>query len=580
MHFPRVLLRSPWNGPWREFSNPLEIIETRDPTRVRSCLAEVDTAVRRTGGCAAGFVAYEAAAAFGLPVLDPSVDQLPLVWFGIYARDRITRLENLDDRDAPTAATWRASLTHDQYRDALRRVRAHIEAGDTYQINFTWKLQSNFDGDALALLARLDAAQRGRWSAYVDLGRHAICSASPELFFALDGHRLECRPMKGTAPRGLSSAADLREADGLRHSAKNRAENVMVVDMTRNDLGRIARVGSVATPSLYEVERYPAQWQMVSSVIADVDHPSLERMFAALFPSGSVTGAPKHRSMSIIRNVEGTPRGIYTGAIGTFEPGRAHFNIAIRTVTVDRHSGLATFGVGSGIVWDSVDRDEFEECRVKASILTRSDPEFELLETIAWIPGRGFLLLDGHFERLRASAAYFGFALPTQETLGSALDHSVRGCSSPAKVRLLLSRAGAVRCDAVVLVERPSPLRVTLAAQAIDSADVFLYHKTTIRKVYDDAQGLAPHADSVILHNERGEITEATDSNVVVEIDGQKVTPPVECGLLSGVKRQELLAAGEIVERRVTVEELQQARELWLINSVRGWMPATLGLST
>jgi para-aminobenzoate synthetase/4-amino-4-deoxychorismate lyase len=570
----RVLLRTPWQGPWRDFSAPVEIFATRDIGEVRACLAAVDASVKRSGFTAAGFVAYEAAGAFGLPVLPLPDNDFPLVWFGLFPHDRITRVSALDDgRRAYAASDWRASLLHDGYVDRVRRIRTHIEAGDTYQINFTWKLASPFEGDPVSLLQDLDGAQRGRWSAYVDIGRHAICSASPELFFSRDGTRIECRPMKGTAPRGLWSEADRERALSLRTSGKNRAENVMVVDMTRNDLGRVARVGSVRADPLFEVERYPGQWQMVSTVTGDVATSNLESMFAALFPSGSVTGAPKHRSMDIIREVEGAPRGIYTGAIGTIGPERAHFNVAIRTVHVDRDRGLAEFGVGSGIVWDSIDRDEYDECLVKASILTRRDPVFELLESIGWTPEDGWRRLDAHLDRLRDSAEYFGFVMPADDALGDALDRSIAGCRTASKIRLLVGRDGVVRCSSAPLVAKKSPLKAALAAAPIDPASVFLYHKTTMRQVYDEARRSRPDADAVILWNSRGDVTESTEANVVVEIAGRKVTPPVTCGVLPGVERRALLDAGVIQEQRITLEDLSRAGSIWLINSVRGWMP-------
>jgi para-aminobenzoate synthetase/4-amino-4-deoxychorismate lyase len=259
---PRVLLRSPWGGPWLEFSRPDRIITTRDPGAVRACLAEVDAAVQRGGDVAAGFVAYEAAAAFGLPVLELPDDDFPLVWFGLYRADRISSVSAIAGLDPASAAgAWRPSILHEAYLDGIRRIRARIEAGDTYQINYTWKLTAPFDGDPLPVLAALDAAQRGQWSAYIDIGRHAICSASPELFFAIDGSRIECRPMKGTSPRGLWSADDRRRAAELAASPKTRAENVMVVDMTRHDLGRIARVGSVrASRSTWTVRIATLKW--------------------------------------------------------------------------------------------------------------------------------------------------------------------------------------------------------------------------------------------------------------------------------------------------------------------------------
>ena len=576
MDAPVVYLRTPWNGPWRKFTRPDAIFETRVAADVDGILAEVDAATRRTKGYAAGFVAYEAASAFGLPVREPSDNDLPLVWFGLFPAERVESVDAPRPGGAHQVGPWQPSISHDAYRRGIERIRSRIEAGDTYQINYTWRLRAPFAGDPLSLLVALDAAQRGAWSAYLDTGRHVICSASPELFFLMDGERIECRPMKGTAPRARSAAADRSRGQALASSEKNRAENVMVVDMTRNDLGRVARVGSVVVPSLFAVEQYPAQWQMVSTVSAVAEAPTLPSLFAALFPSGSVTGAPKHRSMSIISGLECGPRGIYTGAIGMFSEERAHFNVAIRTVHIDREREIAEFGVGSGIVWDSIEGDEYEECLIKASILTRHEPVFELLESLAWSPDKGFVLLEAHFDRLRASAVYFDFEPVSDLALREALDESVRRCTAPQKVRLRVARDGGVRADASDLTGFPEPRRAALATQPVSVDDVFLYHKTTMRKVYEEAQRSRPDADVVILWNTNGEITEGTDANIVVDVDGRRVTPPVECGLLPGVMRGALLDAGEISEARVTIDQLRDASAVWLINSVRGWMTVAM----
>ena len=582
MDAPSVFLRTPWNGPWRKFTRPDAIFETRVATDVCGILAEVDAAIRRTRQtktCAAGFVAYEAASAFGLPVREPSDNELPLVWFGLFPAEHIESVDAPRPSGAHRVGPWQPSIPHDAYQRGIESIRSRIEAGDTYQINYinyTWRLRAAFEGDPLSLLVALDAAQRGAWSAYLDLGRHVICSASPELFFLMDGERIECRPMKGTAPRGRSSAADRARGQALASSEKNRAENVMVVDMTRNDLGRVARVGSVTVPSLFAVEQYPAQWQMVSTVSAVAEAPTLSSLFDALFPSGSVTGAPKHRSMSIISGLECGPRGIYTGAIGMFSEHRAHFNVAIRTVHIDRQREIAEFGVGSGIVWDSIEGDEYEECLIKASILTRHEPVFDLLESLAWSPDEGFVLLEAHLDRLRASAVYFDFEPVSDLALREALDASVRGCTVPQKVRLRVARDGRVRAEAAELTGFPEPRRAALAAQPVSLDDVFLYHKTTRREVYEEAHRSRPDADVVILWNTNGEITEATDANVVVEVGGRRVTPPVACGLLPGVMRGALLDAGEIFEERVTIDQLRDASAAWLINSVRGWMTVAM----
>jgi len=570
-----LLLRTPWDGPWLSFQNPSAVITAWEPGDVRRCLDEAERA-SRDGFYAAGFVTYEAAAAFGLPVHAPVPGGLPLACFGIFPRENVHRTAAVAFH-GDGIANWTASIDRDEYACAFRRIKEHIASGDTYQLNFTFRLRAPFDGDPRALFADLVAAQRGAWSAYVDLGTHAICSASPELFFSLNGGRIECRPMKGTMPRGLTSAADVMQADRLHTSAKNRSENVMIVDLIRNDLGRIARVGSVIVDSLFDVERYPRHWQMTSTVTADVDGTGLAEIFAALFPSGSVTGAPKQRSMEIIRALEPAPRGMYTGAIGMIDPlGRGHFNVAIRSVTIDRARQEAEFGVGSGIVWESIERNEYDECQIKAAILTTREPAFRLLETLKWEPDSGFVLIDRHLDRLHQSADYFGFRVPIVE-IRATLEGALSGRARAAKVRVLLAQDGEVECEVLDLGPvLDSPLRVALAASPVSAGDVFLYHKTTQRAVYARARASRPDVDAVLLWNEDGEMTEGTETNLVVELDGRRVTPPVECGLLAGTMRAELLVRGEIAEERVPKAALARATRMWLINSVRGWMEAEL----
>jgi para-aminobenzoate synthetase/4-amino-4-deoxychorismate lyase len=572
-----VILRTPWGGPWRAFREPSAVLTATKVDDVSRVIADVDRAVRTDGLYAAGFVTYEAAAAFGLPARPAEAGGLPILCFGLFTPDRVTFQGRPRAAGRFEHSTWDPSIDRAAYLEAVRRIRERIEAGDTYQINFTFRLRAKWSGDPLALLADLDAAQAGAWGAYVDTGRHVICSASPELFFSLNRNRLECRPMKGTAGRGLWPAADLARAEALRESTKDRAENVMIVDMVRNDLGRIARVGSVDVTSMFDVERYPRQWQMTSTVVCDARGARLPAIFDALFPSGSITGAPKHSSMDIIGALEDSPRGIYTGAIGYVSPnGRSHFNVAIRTITLDRDTRAAEFGVGSGIVWDSVDRDEYDECLLKASILAPRQEPFRLIETIGFVPGRGYLLLDRHFARLRASADYFGYVFDEAAARGM-LEIAIGDLRGASKLRLLLSRDGSLVCEAVDLVAGPPPpVRAAVAPDPVDPADVFLYHKTTRREIYERARASRPNADAVILWNKDGDVTEATEANVVAEIGGRKVTPPIESGLLAGTLREELLEAREIEARRVSVDELRRAERIWLINSVRGWMEATV----
>lgn len=583
-----VVLRTPWGGPWRRFTSPFRLITATSVEEVRAALVEVDREVTR-GAYAAGFVAYEAAAAFGLPCAEPP-GQLPLVCFGLFESSQIDALTRLP-RGAPVQlGGWRPSIDPTAYRDAIRQIKARIEAGDTYQINYTFRLAADFEGDPRTLMRELHAAQGGEWNAYLQTPGYAICSASPELFLSLDGGRMECRPMKGTAPRGFWPTQDLARAEALRGSEKNRAENVMIVDMVRNDVGRLATVGTVRADPLFAVERYPLQWQLTSTVKADVTTRSLLRIFEAMFPSGSVTGAPKHSAMRIIQELETTPRGVYTGAIGYVSPhGRAHFNVAIRTVVVDRDRRVAEFGVGSGVVWDSVAGDEYEECLVKAQMLSPAAPQrrhvpsyvvadppgFRLLETLLWMPGSGFALLDRHLDRLTASAACFGFAVDPAE-VRAMLANAVEDLAGPSRVRIQLEPDGGLLCEAVDLVPLPSPMTIALAGEPIDRFDLFLYHKTTRRGVYDRARAQRPDVHTVILWNEAGEVTEATDFNVVVELDGRRVTPPIDCGVLPGTFRAELLESGEIVEARVMKDDLRRARRIQLINSVRGAVEAVL----
>ena len=370
-----AVLRTPFAGPWRRFRNPVRVVTASRVDEVRAALADVERMVR--GGLyAAGFVAYEAAGAFDLPVKAAS-SSLPLVCFGLFPPDSVETLGRFRATGRAEVGQWQPSIDHDAYLRAIAAIKERIEAGDTYQINFTFRLMAPFRGDPAALMTDLHAAQAGRWSAFLDLGAHAICSASPELFFVSEDGRIECHPMKGTAPRGWWAAQDAARAEELHRSEKNRAENVMIVDMVRNDLGRIATTGSVCAVSLFDVERYPLQWQMTSRVRADAPGTGLAAIFESMFPSGSITGAPKHSAMGIIQELESTPRGIYTGAIGYLSPqGRAHFNVAIRTVVIDRERSSAEFGVGSGIVWDSVDRDEYDECLIKASMVQGSRVRF------------------------------------------------------------------------------------------------------------------------------------------------------------------------------------------------------------
>jgi para-aminobenzoate synthetase/4-amino-4-deoxychorismate lyase len=561
---------------WLLFENPRKVLEARSLPDVIPTLESVEAAVQ-DGLHAAGFISYEASPAFDPALVAREPGNLPLVWFGLFENakpfcppDRATP----DNRPQPE---WKSCVSRSSYEAAIAGIRSYLKNGDTYQVNFTLRLRCHDVGDPWNMFLRLISAQQAGYSAFVDTGQFSICSASPELFFSLDGTRLLSRPMKGTSARGRTTDEDASLAEELSQSEKNRAENVMIVDMIRNDLGRIADPGSVNVISLYDLERYPTLWQMTSTVECNSD-AGLTSILSSLFPCASVTGAPKVRTMQIIRELEPEPRGVYTGCVGFFSPGRkAQFNVAIRTVTIDTRSALAECGVGGGIVWDSDSQDEYDECLTKAAFLTSRPTDFMLLETILW-DGDTLFLIDRHLSRIAASARYFGYSC-NLEAINLRLSDYVRTMKSQrVRVRLLLSRRGEIHIEHLALTPDPPGViwRVALARKPVDSKNPMLYHKTTDRSIYERARTDAVHLDDVILWNERGEVTESTIANVVVEQDGQFVTPPVQCGLLAGVYRQLLLDTGKIRECVLPVENLFRASRVYLVNSVRTWIPVSL----
>ena len=434
------------------FSNPQAVLQTASPSEVRDVLLEVEQAVG--GGLhAAGFVGYEAAPGFDPHLATYRRSALPLVWFGLFRRAEKRRMSDLITRHGFSVGPWRPSIRAQRYRAAIARIREYLRDGDTYQVNFTFRLRASFTGDPFMLFADLCRAQQGGYPVFVETDDFAVCSASPELFFALDGQDLLSRPMKGTFARGHGYDDDRAARERLRMSEKDRAENVMIVDMVRNDMGRVAEAGSVRVVSLFDVESYPTLFQMTSTVAART-RASLPDIMAALFPCASITGAPKVRTMQIIRELESGPRGVYTGCVGWLSPGRrACFNVAIRTVVVDKRQARAEFGVGGGIVWDSTAANEYDECLVKAAVLTDSPPEFDLLESILWQPGRGFYLLAGHLRRMRESAAYFGYAFDGEALRRQLRDKAGAFGKRRLKVRVRLNRRGLVTIEAAELAE-------------------------------------------------------------------------------------------------------------------------------
>ncbi|MDW8325801.1 MAG: aminodeoxychorismate synthase component I [Anaerolineales bacterium] len=571
-----ALLHDAAGNRWLSFGEPRACFSTRRLDEVLPLLRCAESEVER-GAYLAGFISYEAAPAFDPALAAHPPGEFPLIWLGVFDAAQVQPLPELPPfSGAFQLGEWQATVSEAEYAEAIARIKAEIAAGRTYQVNYTYRLRAPFSGEPRALFAQLADAQRAAYSAYVDIGRFVLCSASPELFFERTGRTVRAKPMKGTAARGRTLAEDEAQARRLHHDPKNRAENVMIVDMLRNDLGRVAETGSVRVPALFETERYPTVWQMTSTVIAET-RASLAQLLAALFPCASVTGAPKRSTMHIIRALEATPRRAYCGAIGFVLPeGRAQFNVAIRTVLIDRALGQAEYGVGSGVVWDSNAADEWAECQVKSRVLRARLPAFALLESLRWEPATSYFLLDRHLRRLRDSAVYFGFALDEAAVCARLEALAQTLPPIPHKVRLRVERDGGLHVEAAPLNDAGNePVRLALAPRPVNSSNIFLFHKTTHRQMYDEARAARPEADDVVLWNERGELTEACLANLAVKLDGEWWTPPMEAGLLPGVYRAELLETGYLRERVLSPDDLQRAEALAVLNSVRLWRAAT-----
>jgi len=459
------------------------------------------------------------------------------------------------------------------YAAAVERIRGWIADGDCYQINFTFPLDFQLYGDPLALYTRLRARQPVRYGGYLATPEETLLSFSPELFFARSGDRVVTRPMKGTAARGATSEEDETNRAALLVSDKERAENVMIVDLLRNDLGRLAAPGKVRVEALCEAEAYPTLWQMVSAVAADLPGARLFDLFRALFPCGSITGAPKIRAMQRIAELEDWSRGLYTGTLGWLAPnGNCRFNVAIRTIELAA-GGRARLGVGSGIVIDADPPREYAECLLKASFLTGFDPGFELIETLRLERG-GYPLLALHLERLVASARALGFTCDTAKVSAALADEASRCGAGVFRVRLTLAHDGYCRVTSAPLpADDRGAWRVLVASELLDANDYLLRPKTTARARYERAlaaQAGRPEVFDTIFLNTRGEVCEGARSNVFVERDGLLYTPPLRCGLLPGVMRRSLLASGRACEAVLTKADLLAAEAVYMANALRG----------
>ncbi len=571
-------------GKWLHFQHPEKVLRTERVEEVVALLRQAEA----SGLFVAGFVSYEATPAFDSVLrVQPSAG-FPLLCLGLFQAPEVWDELEAGGRDYNVGA-FEPSVSKDAFVAAIAQIKERIAEGATYQVNYTYRLNAAFSGDAWSFFYELVKGQKAEHAAFVDAGDFALCSASPELFFRVKGEHILARPMKGTAPRGRTFSEDWNAAEALRASEKDRAENIMIVDMIRNDMGRVAQLGSVETLSQFDIEKYPTLWQMTSTVQGRLEPRidangrecpgSFTDIFKAMFPCASITGAPKAKTMEIIQSLETQPRKIYTGSIGFLAPtGEASWNVAIRTALIDREAGTLEYGVGGGIVWDSEAEAEYAETLTKTKVLTQPKPEFQLLETMLWEPEGGIFLLDEHLQRLAKSAAYFDVPLDQYAVLQQ-LEEIGHTCASvTTRLRLLVSRDGQFEVQTHLHEPREEGvLTIALAKMPVDSQQTFLFHKTTHRAVYEKVRADFPDIDEVILWNERGEVTEGSITNVVIRKDGKLITPPVGCGLLAGTFREHLLKAGEIQEGIVSIDDLKAAEEIFLINSVRRWQRAEWG---
>jgi para-aminobenzoate synthetase/4-amino-4-deoxychorismate lyase len=566
---------------------PERIIECCAPGSVEDSLAVIQAAVD-TGLYAAGFFAYELGYVLepALAPLLPVKQSVPLLRVGLFRGAR--RLSAPDARrwlQARATATHtlsdlRPSLARGAYRAAFDAVRAFIAAGDVYQINLTFKQRFTFAGDPLSLYLDLRRRQRVSHGGMIVMPDLHVLSLSPELFLRLEGGRALVRPMKGTAGRGVTDDEDRGLRAWLARDEKSCAENLMIVDLMRNDLSRLARPGDVRVTDLFTVETFRTPHQMTSGVEATMrPGVTLADLLRALFPCGSVTGAPKIRAMQIIRALEPEPRGVYTGAIGMIAPGgRVLLSVAIRTLVLHA-DGRGEMGISTGIVFDPEADREYDECLLKAHFLTEAEAAFALVETLRWERGCGYTLLDRHLARLATSAGYFTIPCDSDEVRRALTEATCCFGDNVCRVRLLLREDGEMTISAVPMPQVPPILRYAVSPRPASSRDPFRYHKTTRRSFYEGELarlGGETGCDEVLFVNERGELTEGARTNLFVRCGGRLLTPPVACGLLDGMLRQELLTTrpDEVAEAVLRPSDLADADAVLLGSSVRWPMPA------
>lgn len=565
------------------FTKPVEVLAANTFSELEILIKKIDSYIER-GFYLAGYLSYEAGYLFEEGFRRPLENMpfaFPLAWFGVYENPRITESTANSispQQDSFAIPSLSMNLTPEEYEEKVLKILDYIKRGETYQVNFTFRVNFDLEGNPFHLYEALKKRQRVAYSAIVHDAKRQILSLSPELFFKRKNNTLLARPMKGTSPRGKSELDDRNLLKELSQDSKTKAENSMIVDLIRNDFGKIAKLGSVQVEKLRQIEEYETLFQMTSTVKSTLKESiDYYQLFKALLPGGSITGAPKYRTMQIIRELESTSRDVYTGAIGFISKEEAIFNIPIRTIVLE--NGKGTMGVGSGIVWDSNPKKEYEECIVKQRFLFGA-MSFRLIESML-LRNNKPTLLSLHLERLRKSAHFFGFSYNEEEILYAITQYSKDKIdkSSKVKLRLELFRDGKIQLEhSNIQIQNKSLGRIKLSQVRINSKNIFQYHKTTNRKTYNEEYKRAVKegfADFVFL-NEKEEVVETSIYNLFIKKDNQYYTPPLSSGALPGVMREYLLKKRKLKEKTLTIADLQFADKIYLCNSVRGIMRVSL----
>ncbi len=553
-------------------SNAVERILTSNQShKVIPILKELDLESRK-GKYAIGFLSYEAAAAFGLPVKEGLEDTIPLIWFALIDSNSLDEFQlNPIESAHPIANNINYSQTFEEYQNKFDIIKDHIASGNTYQLNYTLPVYPIIHAGSDRIFHSLYQSQPVPYAALIETESWSVLSLSPELFLSKNGSRIRSSPMKGTRKRGRFPDEDLRFQQRLRRSEKDQAENIMIVDMVRNDLGMICEFGSIQVPEQFCIQPFRTVLQMTSTVEGKLkSNSALHEILQAAFPAASITGAPKHRTMEIIRELENAPRGVYCGAIGIIKPGGDFiFNVAIRTLIQTKNQFVC--GVGSGIVWDSKPKSEYAEVKTKTRFLTSNSMPFELIETMLLQKDNTLLYLDDHLNRLEESADYFHYPFH-RERIESEIDQYIQERSSPCAVRMRLNPYGEFTFSYRDITNVPEHPVIKLSAQTIDSNDPFYFHKTTNRALYSEERetALADGFFEVIFQNEKGHITEGSITNIFVKINDQWYTPPISDGLLNGVWRKHFRIENKAVEKSILVEDLKEADEIVVGNSIVG----------